>query len=451
MISDTIVAPATALVKQAVAIIRLSGPDAYQLINKVFSKKVEKKENQITFGYIKDDSKVIDQVLIMSFVAPHSFTGEDVIEINCHGGVLVTTQIISLLIKKGARFANPGEFSQRAFLNNKINLIQAEAINDLVNATNETSLKFAINNLQNSNLHLIKKYRDQLLDIIANIEVNIDYPEYDGVGDVSAEELTEKLVSLKAEITRIIKLSKIGKIINDGINVLILGEPNVGKSSLLNALMQEEKAIVSNEAGTTRDIVEGKINLGPLTLNIIDTAGIRDTVNEIEKIGISKAKNEINRADLVLIVIDSSRELSLDTKKLLTLTADKQRIIVFNKIDLIDPRKLALTKFKTERIALISTVNNNIEALVNQIMESYYFEELTKNDSLVLVNLNQISLLEKVENFIKNAYNNIVNNYPVDIVNVDLHSAWYLLGDLIGENYDDNLLNTMFSKYCLGK
>ncbi|MBH8622742.1 tRNA uridine-5-carboxymethylaminomethyl(34) synthesis GTPase MnmE [Spiroplasma poulsonii] len=447
MFEDTIVAPATAMVKQAISIIRMSGPDSYKIINKIFLKAVVPSGNQVYYGYLIDGKETIDQVILVCFEKPNSFTGEDIIEINCHGGVLVTNKIIKLLLKNGARLANRGEFSQRAFLNGKLNLVQTDAINDLVNATNDTSAKIALNNLQNKNTHLISAYRDELLDIIANIEVNIDYPEYDGVGDLTTQELNQRLFVLEQKINDLVKISKVGKIINEGINVLILGKPNVGKSSLLNSLMNEDKAIVSEIPGTTRDIVEGKINLGPLTLNIIDTAGLRETVDKIEQIGIEKARQQVENADLVLVVADNVLdlvELDADVKALIK---NKEYLLVLNKIDLPNVNKPNVDK----HLVGISALNRDIKALIDKILILYNTEHLIKDDQLVLSNIKQISLLEKVANSIKNAYNNTTSGFPVDIINVDLHEAWEILGEILGENYEDDLLTTIFSRYCLGK
>ncbi|WFG98381.1 tRNA uridine-5-carboxymethylaminomethyl(34) synthesis GTPase MnmE [Spiroplasma citri] len=449
MIEDTIIAPATAMVKQAIAIIRMSGVDSYKIINKVFSKKVIQEGNQIYYGYLRDGKEIIDQVILFCFQKPNSFTGEDIIEINCHGGVLVTNNIIKLLLKNGARLANKGEFSQRAFLNGKLNLIQTDAINNLVNATNDTSAKIALNNLQNKNTYLISTYRDELLDIIANIEVNIDYPEYDGVGDLTTQELNQRLLILEQKINDLVKISKVGKMIDDGINVLILGKPNVGKSSLLNALMNENKAIVSELPGTTRDIVEGKINLGPLTLNIIDTAGLRETVDKIEQIGIEKARQQVINADLILIVADNYADLINLNLELKELIKNKEYLLVLNKTDLLNMQ--TQKKNLQQNILLISALKRDIKSLIDKILNLYKTAQITKDDQLVLSNIKQISLLEKVANSIKNAYNNSTSGFPVDIINVDLHEAWEILGDILGENYEEDLLTTIFSKYCLGK
>ncbi|MFW4370847.1 MAG: tRNA uridine-5-carboxymethylaminomethyl(34) synthesis GTPase MnmE [Spiroplasma sp. hy2] len=449
MIEDTVIAPATAMVKQAIAIIRMSGVDSYKIINKVFSKKIIPHGNQIYYGYLRDGKEIIDQVILVCFQKPNSFTGEDIIEINCHGGVLVTNNIIKLLLKNGARLANKGEFSQRAFLNGKLNLIQTDAINNLVNATNDTSAKIALNNLQNKNTYLISTYRDELLDIIANIEVNIDYPEYDGVGDLTTQELNQRLLILEQKINDLVKISKVGKMIDDGINVLILGKPNVGKSSLLNALMNEDKAIVSNLPGTTRDIVEGKINLGPLTLNIIDTAGLRETVDKIEQIGIDKARQQVINADLILIVADNYADLMNLIPELKKLIKNKEYLLVLNKSDLLNMQ--VQNENLQQNILLISALNRDINSLIDKILNLYKTAQITKDDQLVLSNIKQISLLEKVANSIKNAYNNSTSGFPVDIINVDLHEAWEILGDILGENYEEDLLTTIFSKYCLGK
>lgn len=449
MFEDTIIAPATAIVKQAIAIIRMSGFDSYKIINKIFSKKIIPHGNQVYYGYLLDNNETIDQVILVCFEKFNSFTGEDVIEINCHGGVLITNKIIKLLLKNGARLAYRGEFSQRAFLNGKLNLIQTDAINNLINATNDISAKIALNNLQNKNTNLINAYRDELLDIIANIEINIDYPEYDGVGDLTIQELNQRLLILEQKINDLVKISKVGKIINDGINVLILGKPNVGKSSLLNALMNEDKAIVSDLPGTTRDIIEGKINLGPLTLNIIDTAGIRNTIDKIEQIGINKAINETINADLILVVSDNYFDLINLNKNFKQLIKNKKYLLILNKSDLL--KNLVENELMQQNIIAVSALNRDIKMLVNKILILYNTDNIIKDDQLILSNIKQIYLLEKVANSIKNAYNNSTNGFPVDIINVDLHEAWEILGDILGKNYEDDLLTTIFSKYCLGK
>lgn len=449
MINDTIVAPATNIgINQTIAIIRLSGNDAYLIINKIFSKKIYPNKNKIYFGYIQENKEIIDQVILICFEKPYSFTGENIIEINCHGGIIVTNKILNLILKNGGRMAKNGEFTQRAFLNKKINLIQSEAINNLINATNENSIKIAINNLQNKNLHIINEFKNNILDIIANIEVNIDYPEYDGIGNLSILELENKLLNLKNQIHKIIKVSKIGALINNGINVLILGEPNVGKSTLFNALLNEEKAIVSNIKGTTRDFIEGKINIKTLTLNIIDTAGIHKTTNEIEKIGIKKAKNFINNVDLILLMFDSTSVLSQNEKQLLKLTKHKKRILIINKIDL---NKNYSYKFKDENVIELSAINRDISNLIVKINELFSTNKIIKNNDFILNNINQIVCLEKIENCLTKALSDSKKKIPVDIININLNEVWNLLNELIGEKYDNNLLNTIFSKYCLGK
>ncbi|WP_381415422.1 tRNA uridine-5-carboxymethylaminomethyl(34) synthesis GTPase MnmE [Spiroplasma endosymbiont of Anurida maritima] len=454
MINDTIVAPVTSFATQAISVIRLSGPNSYEIINKVLDQSLNKSSFKVYLRKIMNKKQVVDEVLLSCFTSPKSFTGEDVIEINCHGGILITKEIIQLLIEHGARLALNGEYSQRAFLNGKINLIEAEAINNLIHATNSNAKKLAQKNLFKKSSSKISQLKDNLLDIVANIEVNIDYPEYDGVGDITTEDLKDKLFDINKELQETIFYSKIGKQLNEGINVLILGQPNVGKSSLLNALANEDRAIVSDIAGTTRDIIETKINLDDISLNIIDTAGIRKTKNKIETLGIEKAKNEIGKADLVLYVLDGTKKLSKKDLEILELVKvnDKKLILVVNKEDLAINKDLEQTiKDLKESYLKISAKNQKIKSLVDKIKEIFLNEELFKDNTTVLVDINQIAKLEQCHLFIKQALENVDNNMPPDIINIDLNNAWSLLQEILGNINEESLLDEMFRKYCLGK
>ncbi len=454
--NNTIVASATAFVNQAISIIRLSGDDAYKIINKVFSKKVliPKNKNAIVYGYIiNSDKEIIDQVLLMCFKKPSSFTGEHLIEINCHGGVYITQKIIHLLISNGAKPAKRGEFSKQAFLNGKISLLQADSINNLIFSNNDISSKMAINTICGYNTSEIKSLRKKILDIIANVEVNIDYPEYDGVGDLKPSDIIEKIKNIQERFQSIYQLSKIGKLINDGIKTVIIGKPNVGKSSFLNALLNEEKAIVSNIKGTTRDIVEGIVNIGGITLNLMDTAGIRQSSNIIERIGIDKSKQAIKNSDLVLLILDPTQELDNNDLELLKLTNKENRLVIFNKSDL---NSESVSKYKNnikikEKIINVSAKNRNITEFIEYIQTRFYNIELTKKENLILVNNIQINILEKILKELKIIYNNLCNDVTIDIININLNNLWELLGKLLGHEYEENILDTIFNNYCLGK
>ena len=380
MLNDTIVAISTGLVEQAISIIRLSGDEAIEVVDKIFDKDLTKaKSHTITYGFIKDEDDIVDEVLVSVFRAPKSYTMEDIVEINCHGGIYITKRILSLCIANGARLARPGEFTQRAFLNGRIDMSQAEGINDLIKANNHNKASSAIHSLKGSVTRLIDPLCEDLLDIIANIEVNIDYPEYDDVEVLTNQKIRPKVVSFLARIDDIIHKAQNSIIIKNGINTVILGKPNVGKSSLLNAMLQEDKAIVTNVAGTTRDLVEGEVTLNDVTLNLIDTAGIRDTNDIVEKIGIEKSIEALNNAQLVILVCDD--KLDDEDKRLLDMAKDKPCLIVYNKKDLHDVK---------DGIN-ISAINNDIEELVDAINDMFK-EEIIDNKMDTLNNERQIGL-----------------------------------------------------------
>lgn len=445
-LNETIVASASAPVNQAIAIIRVSGTDAYFLVNKVFSKNIEQqKGDTLIYGNIIDLNKnKIDEVVLACYRAPRSFTGEDVIEINCHGGVLVTQKIIQLLLSLGMRLAERGEFSRRAFLNNKINLIQAEAINDLIFAENEHTLKTAINSLGKKTTNLINNLSDKLLTLIANIKVNIDYPEYDGVEEVTNEVAIKEVKAFLKEIETIKQHSKVSQTIKEGIDTVIIGKPNVGKSSLLNALLKEEKAIVSDVQGTTRDLVEGKINLGEISLNLIDTAGIRATNNKIEKIGISKSHQAVEKAQLVIIVIDGSQPLTKEDKELLSLVKDKNYIIAINKSDLG-------LKLEMDGAVKISAMNQDINNLVTAITKKIINSDIDFNNELILSNTRQLACLDKVEISIKKTLNELKQLVTVDLAIIDLEEAYNELLSIQGKLNEVDLIDEIFKRFCLGK
>ncbi|MCL8210188.1 tRNA uridine-5-carboxymethylaminomethyl(34) synthesis GTPase MnmE [Spiroplasma attinicola] len=445
-INDTIVANASALTTQAISIIRVSGDATYQLVNQVFSKDIlQQKGYTLVKGYLHDlDGNKIDEVILACYRNPKSFTGEDIIEINCHGGVLVTQKIIKLLLSLGMRMALPGEFTRRAFLNNKVNLVQAEAINDLIFAENDATLKTAINNLGTHTTNLINQLSEQLLTLIANVNVNIDYPEYDGVEQITNQIMINEVANFLHEIKKIKEHSQITQIIKNGINTVIIGKPNVGKSSLLNALLKEDKAIVSEIQGTTRDLVEGKINLGDISLNLVDTAGIRTTKNEIEKIGIAKSKAMLEKAQLVILVLDGSKPLTKEDYQLINLIKDKNYIIVANKNDLTS--KLQITD-----TIKISALNQDISSLIEAIKQKTLTTKIDFNNELLLTNTRQLEYFEQIETNISKAVTELKQGVPVDLVVIYLQNAWNLLLSIQGKDHQIDLVDEIFKRFCLGK
>lgn len=442
MINDVIVALATAPMESAIALIRVSGDNSFDLLNKMFSKQINPLGHKAYFGNIVDSDEIIDEVIITTFVAPHSFTGENSFEINCHGGMFVVNKIIQTCIKNGARMANRGEFSKRAYLNNKIDLIQAEAINDMIRATSEEESKLAVLSLKGNTSKMILEVKEKLLKIISNIEVNIDYPEYDDAEIVTKENATLKLIELRKNIKEILKEANIGKIIKDGIKVAIVGKPNVGKSSLLNALLQEDKAIVTNIAGTTRDVVEGQVNLDGLKLNLLDTAGIRESEDNVEKIGIEKSLKMINEADLILLLLDASKGLDEEDEKLIELTKNKKVIRVINKKELNE--SITLDGIK------ISAKNNDIDDLKKEIKKVVGYNYNYDNKPL-LTNSRQIGLLESSLVNIENSLKELEKDTPIDLVSIDLVNALNNIEDILGNRSKVNLSEEIFARFCLGK
>lgn len=445
-INDTIVANASALATQAISIVRVSGTETYQLVNQVFSKDIlQQKGYTLIKGYLHDlDNNKIDEVILACYRNPKSFTGEDIIEINCHGGVLVTQKIIKLLLSLGMRMALPGEFTRRAFLNNKVNLVQAEAINDLIFAENDASLKTAINNLGPHTTNLIKQLSEQLLTLIANVNVNIDYPEYDGVEQVTNQTMINEVENFLQAIKKIKAHSQITQTIKNGIDTVIIGKPNVGKSSLLNALLKEDKAIVSEVQGTTRDLVEGKINLGDISLNLIDTAGIRTTTDEIEKIGIAKSKAVLNKAQLVILVLDGSKSLTKEDEQLIALIKDKNYIIAVNKNDLVS--KLQITD-----TIKISALKQDINSLIEAIKQKTLVTKIDFNNELLLTNTRQLEYFDQIETNISKAVTELKQGVPVDLVVIYLQNAWNLLLSIQGKDHQIDLVDEIFKRFCLGK
>ena len=382
--------------------------------------------------------------------SPKTFTKEDIVEINSHGGVAVTNKVLEILLLEGARLAEPGEFTKRAFLNGRIDLVEAESIMDLIESKTETSRKLAISGMEGKVSKLVKNIIDNLVKINANIEVNIDYPEYEDIEIVTKEKIEEMSKYINKELTKLLNESENGKLIKDGINTLILGRPNVGKSSILNKLIEEEKAIVTSVAGTTRDIVEGQIRVNGILLNIIDTAGVRETEDIVEKIGVEKSLSLVNDADLIILVFNNNEKLNDEDKKLLEYTKEKKRIIVINKIDL--ENNLDISNLKNERIVKISALKDSgIESLKNEINDMFNLEEINLGDFTYLSNSRQISLVKKAVEISKNLEDALNNDVPIDLLEIDIKEICEILGEIIGESYDDKLIDTLFSNFCLGK
>ena len=449
---DTIVAISTALGVGAISIIRVSGKESIEQVDKIYkSKKLkEQPSHTIHYGHIIDGENIIDEVLVSIMRGPKSFTSEDVVEINCHGGIAATNKILELLIKNGCRLAEPGEFTKRAFLNGRIDLIEAESVMDVIHAKTEKSLKLAQNQLSGKVSNMIHELRQQMIEVIANIAVNIDYPEYEDIEEMTNEMLVDRVKNVRERVEKILYESKNGKLIRNGIMTAIIGKPNVGKSSILNILLEENKAIVTEIEGTTRDIVEGYINIDWITLNLIDTAGIRETEDIVENIGVQKSKEYIEKADLILFVVNGNQELSIEEKELLENVKKKEYLIVVNKGDL--DHNIDLTDIEESRIVWISALKNTgIDELKQKVKEIFELEKLETTDLTYLSSARSIGILEQVLNSVSEIENGIKNNMPIDMIELDIKEAWNLLGTITGESYEDELIDQLFTQFCLGK
>lgn len=441
MFESTIAAISTPLQEGAISIVRISGDDAISITQSIFSKNIlDAKSHTIHYGFIKEGDKIIDEVLVSVFRAPKTYTREDIVEINCHGGVFITRKILSLVLSHGATMAKPGEFTQRAFYHGRIDLSQAEAVQDMIEASNDTAANMAIQGIRGSVKQLLQPLIDELMDIIAQIEVNIDYPEYDDVEQLTTEELLPKTSDWLRKIDELLKRVQTGQLLKKGIDTIIVGRPNVGKSSLLNALLEEDKAIVTDIAGTTRDLVEGQIHIGSVQLNLIDTAGMRHSDDKIEQIGIEKTYDKLQQAQLVILVFDGSQPLTQEDQEMMKLTEYKRRLIVYNKAD--------LTHQEGEGI-WISAQNNDIQALLDALT-SLYEQDLLKEEPL-LSNERQIGLIQQAKNDMLKAKEAMEMNMEPDLVEIDIQSAHNHLKEILGEVHREDLLDTLFSKFCLGK
>lgn len=445
---DTICAISTSPGIGAISIVRVSGRDAIEVVSKIFKgKDLNKVESHtIHYGFIFDENEKVDEVLVSVMKAPKTYTKEDIIEINSHGGINTTNKILELLLENGCRLAEAGEFTKRAFLNGRIDLVEAESVNDLIIAKNDQARRLALNNLSGSLTKEIKKLRDKLSLLMANIEVNIDYPEYEDVEVITEDILLPKLKKIREDINEMLINTKNGRIIKEGINIAIVGRPNVGKSSILNTFLDENKAIVTDIEGTTRDIVEGSITLEGFLINFIDTAGIRETKDVVEKIGVEKSINAISNADLVIIVLDNSKELSEDDIKLIIGVPEEKRIIFVNKSDLNNKLNIDY-----ECVEGNTVDSKGLDKLKKSIINKLELDKINLNDLTYMSNIRQIDLLKKANDSIEDAINNLNNNLPVDMVEIDITKSFNYLGDIIGASYEEDLLNTLFSNFCIGK
>ena len=450
--NDTIVAISTALGVGAISIVRLSGNEAIEIVNNCFKGKdlTKVESHTINYGHIIDNDEVIDEVLVSIMKSPKTYTTEDVVEINCHGGIISTKRILETMLTHGARLAEPGEFTKRAFLNGRIDLVKSEAVMDIIDSKSEEANKLALSQLTGTTSNMIKKFRDKLKQLLASIEVNIDYPEYYDIEVVTKEKIEKELKVMKEDLKKVIKESKNSTLIKEGIKTVIIGRPNVGKSSILNKLLEQEKAIVTDIAGTTRDIVEGEIYLDGILLNIIDTAGIRSTEDIVEKLGVEKSLSMIDAADLVIVVLNNNESLTKEDEEILEKTNDKERIIVINKNDL--EKKINIDSKELKNIVYTNTNTiEGIKALKEKIIELFQLENIKSKDYTYLTNARQISLAKKAYQSLHDAEEGLKNDLPIDMIEIDLKETFDLLGEIIGETYSEEILDHLFANFCVGK
>lgn len=456
---DTIAAISTPPGEGAISIVRMSGENAVKIATKVFQGKdlTQVASHTINYGHIIDPAshREIDEVMVSVLRGPKTYTREDIIEINCHGGIVSTNEVLQLLLQNGARLAEPGEFTKRAFLHGRIDLTQAESVMDLIRAKTDRSMKVALNQLDGNLAHLINNLRQDILDVLAQVEVNIDYPEYDDVETLTTKMLKEKALAVRDRIKQLEQTAKQGKILREGLATAIVGRPNVGKSSLLNHLLHEDKAIVTDIAGTTRDVIEEYVNVRGVPLKLIDTAGIRETDDKVEKIGVERSRQAIDQADLVMLLLNASEPLTAEDQELLAATADKKRIVVLNKTDL--PQQLDQAELQTylkpeeEVIALSVLANAGIDRLEEQIAKLFFGGIENSQTTVIVTNARHVALLNKAEQSLTAVLQGIEAGMPVDLCQIDMTAAWDSLGEITGDSYQDELLDQLFSQFCLGK
>lgn len=449
---DTITAISTPLGEGAIGIVRLSGSQAIAIAQKVFKGKNlnDVPSHTINYGHIVDNNDIIDEVMVSIMREPKTFTREDVVEINTHGGVAVTNEILQLLIRSGARLAEPGEFTKRAFLNGRVDLTQAEAVMDLIRAKTDKAMAVAVQQLDGSLKTLIDNTRQEILNTLAQVEVNIDYPEYDDVEEMTTALMREKTQEFQALLENLLRTAKRGKILREGLSTAIIGRPNVGKSSLLNNLLREEKAIVTDIEGTTRDVIEEYVNIKGVPLKLIDTAGIRDTDDIVERIGVERSKKALNEADLVLLVLNASEALTQQDRTLLEISKDSNRIVLLNKTDL--EQQIETEQLPDDAIAISVLKNDNIDQIEERINQLFFENAgLVEKDATYLSNARHISLIEKALDSLKAVNEGLELGMPVDLLQVDMTRIWEILGEITGDAAPDELITQLFSQFCLGK
>lgn len=455
---DTIAAISTPPGEGGISIVRVSGNTALDVAEKIFKGKDlhTVKSHTINYGHIVNPKTkhTVDEVMVSVMLAPKTYTCEDVVEINCHGGIVPTNDILQLLLSNGARMAKPGEFTERAFLNGRVDLSQAEAVMDLIRAKTDRSMKVALNQLDGDLSHLIKNLRQDILDVLAQVEVNIDYPEYDDVETMTSKLLREKAVEVKAQIKQLLQTAQEGKILRDGLATAIVGHPNVGKSSLLNRMLHEDKAIVTDVAGTTRDVLEEYVNVRGVPLKLVDTAGIRETNDKVEKIGVERSRKAIKTADVVLLVLDSSNPLSDEDRQLIKVTDEAKRIIILNKTDLpmqLDTDELFNLVPEDQVIRTSATEGVGLDDLKEKISKLFFGGIESNQNSVIVTNARHIGLLNQAEEALDSVLQGLKDGMPVDLVQIDMTRCWEFLGEITGDSYQDELLDQLFSQFCLGK
>ncbi|ADM40119.1 MULTISPECIES: tRNA uridine-5-carboxymethylaminomethyl(34) synthesis GTPase MnmE [Bacillus] len=458
---DTIAAISTPMGEGAIAIVRLSGPEAIQIADKIYKGPKGKtlssvESHTIHYGHIVDrpSDRVVEEVMVSVLKAPRTFTREDVIEINCHGGIVTVNQVLQLALREGARLAEPGEFTKRAFLNGRIDLSQAEAVMDLIRAKTDRAMNVAMNQMEGRLSALVRRLRSEILETLAHVEVNIDYPEYDDVEEMTHQLLVEKATAVKKEIEALLRTSEQGKILREGLSTVIIGRPNVGKSSLLNSLVHEAKAIVTDIPGTTRDVIEEYVNVRGVPLRLVDTAGIRETEDIVERIGVERSRQVLKEADLILLVLNYSEELSEEDVKLFEAVEGMDVIVIMNKTDLeakIDSERVRELANGRPVVTTSLLKEEGINDLEEAIQSLFYTGAIESGDLTYVSNTRHISILQQAKRAIEDALSGIEQDVPIDMVQIDLTRCWELLGEIIGDSVHESLIDQLFSQFCLGK
>jgi len=458
---DTIAAISTPMGEGAIAIVRLSGDEAVHIANKIFKspngkKLIDETSHTIHYGHLIDPKteEVVEEVMLSLMRAPKTFTREDVVEINCHGGIVSVNRVLQLVLQNGARLADPGEFTKRAFLNGRIDLSQAEAVMDLIRAKTDRAMNVALGQMEGKLSRLIGQLRDALIETLAHVEVNIDYPEYDDVEEMTIPVLLEKCTWVRDEIIKLLQTSSQGKILREGLSTVILGRPNVGKSSLLNSLVHENKAIVTDVAGTTRDIIEEYVNVRGVPLRLVDTAGIRETEDIVERIGVERSRQVLKEADLILLVLNSAEKLSVEDERLFETIQKMDFIVVVNKTDL--PQEIDLDRVKAlsnGRPVVTTSIlqEQGVIELEEAIAKTFFEGQIEASDLTYVSNARHIALLHQAKATIEDAIDAAEAGVPVDMIQIDVTKTWELLGEIVGDTVQESLINQLFSQFCLGK